>query len=450
MIRLIPRFARGARMLAHLKHWPSLILALLLGATHASAQQAEELTLRAVLDSVKHQHPAIDAAAARVRAAQGARATAGRLGNPVASHQVENVRFGSAGAVSGLDRETMTMLMLPLEPLYLRGTRLARTNADVRAAMADVQHEQQRIALEAARAFYRVALARASVSTSRDLVAWLDSVVAYNGARVREGATAEADLIRSTLERDRAAAEETMAEADLAQATAQLAAYVGAPAAYRDIAVRAGVEPLALPATSTSARLDTSSLFSARPDIRAAQERAASATAGTLGERRMLIREAGVTLGSKQTMGTTSMIAGVSLPVPLFDQNRGEIARASAEGAVARYQLVALERLAVAEMTGAAEAARLLTRRALQLDRGGADSFLSRADEGRRIALGAYREGAIPLLQVIDAARTWGDVRMTYYRTLYAQHESVLALIVAQGGDLLSFTHTPALTAPVR
>lgn len=457
MIRRLLRSARGISWTRRRWYWLSLSVVPVLASLPASAQRTVArdispgaLTLQAVFDSVRRQHPDIQAAAARVRAAEGARATAGRISNPVGSYQVENVRFGGAGAVAGLDRETMAMLTLPLEPLYLRGARVARTTADVRAARADVEHEKQRIALEAARAFYRVALARVAVSTGRDLVAWLDSVVAYNGARVREGAAAEADLIRSTLERDRAAAEETMAAAELAQANAQLAAYVGAPAADRDVAVRAGDDPLAVPLTANAARLDTSSLFVARPDIRAAQERATAATAGILGERRMLIRDVGVTLGSKRMMGTTSMIAGVSLPLPLFDQNRGEVARASAERDVARHALAARERSAVAEVTGAAEAARLLTERASHLSRGGAESFLARADEGRRIALGAYREGAIPLLQVIDAARTWGEVRMTYYRTLYAQHESVLTLIVAQGGDLLSSTLTPALTAPAR
>jgi outer membrane protein TolC len=63
-------------------------------------------------------------------------------------------------------------------------------------------------------------------------------------------------------------------------------------------------------------------------------------------------------------------------------------------------------------------------------------SYLARADEVRRIALGAYREGAIPLIQVIDAARAWGEARIAYYQILYAQHESVLALLVAEGVDI--------------
>jgi cobalt-zinc-cadmium efflux system outer membrane protein len=162
----------------------------------------------------------------------------------------------------------------------------------------------------------------------------------------------------------------------------------------------------------------------------------------------MLFRDAGATLGAKQMMGTTSMIAGLSIPFPLFDQNRGEVARATAERDVARYDLVAQERAAYADAAGAAAAARLLAERAMALGAGGPDSFLARADEMRRITLGAYREGAVPLLQVLDAARTWGDARLTFYRTLYAQHQAALALVVATGGDLFTAPLTPAPGVP--
>jgi outer membrane protein, heavy metal efflux system len=137
----------------------------------------------------------------------------------------------------------------------------------------------------------------------------------------------------------------------------------------------------------------------------------------------------------------------VSMPLPIFDPNRGEIARASAERDVATFELAARERTARAELAGAHEAARLLTERAslLASATNGRPSLLARADEARRIALGAYREGAVPLLQVIDAARAWGDARLMFYEMLYAQHESVAALLVARGDDL--FTELPSLAA---
>ena len=52
----------------------------------------------------------------------------------------------------------------------------------------------------------------------------------------------------------------------------------------------------------------------------------------------------------------------------------------------------------------------------------------------------------MPLFQVIDAARAWSDARLTYFRTMIAQHQSILNLIVAAGLDV--FASPPVLVAP--
>jgi cobalt-zinc-cadmium efflux system outer membrane protein len=193
--------------------------------------------------------------------------------------------------------------------------------------------------------------------------------------------------------------------------------------------------------------MDVSAALSLRPDVRVARQRLTAARAGVSSERSMIVRQLGVTFGAKRSAGTTSMLAGLSMPLPIFDPNRGEIARASAERDAAGFELAALERSARAELAGAYEAARLLSQRAALLARAvdGRPAFLARADEARRIALGAYREGAVPLLQVIDAARAWGEARLTFYRTIYAQHESIALLLLARGDDL--YTALPALAA---
>jgi cobalt-zinc-cadmium efflux system outer membrane protein len=149
--------------------------------------------------------------------------------------------------------------------------------------------------------------------------------------------------------------------------------------------------------------------------------------------------------GLKWSAGTTTLLAGFSLPMPLLNQNGGDRDQATAERDAAAFELTATERQVRAELFAATEAARLLLDR-VQILRGSPDSvtaaqgqpirYLARADEARRIALGAYREGAVSLLQVLDAARTWGEARVTWYRTLYAQHEGVVSLLAAEGRDL--------------
>ena len=402
----------------------------------AASQEASgnPITLRQVLDSVHAQYPLVAAALARARAARGTRITAGAIGNPTLAYQVDDTPF-PGGSRLQLDREAMTMVTLPLEPLYQRGARVRRADADLAMAEAEARSTGQTIALEAARAFYRVGLAQITVGAERELAAWLDSLVVYNRTRAKEGVAAESDAIRSELERDRALADLSINEAELARADAELAQFVGNHDDHRPRRfVVIPEDPLVTPQASTPTSSLVSSALAKRPSVAAAERRVAAATAGISVEKAMLFRQLGATFGVKNSGGVNSMIAGLSLPVPLFDRNRGEVTRASAERDATAFELEA-ERLAVrADVIGSAQAARIIAERVASL-RGG---YLVRADEARRIALGAYREGAVPLLQVLDAARAWSEARVTYYRLLIAQDQSVVELNAAMGIDLLS------------
>lgn len=444
---------RVARM--SLRSVITLSVALTVAATTVKAQAPQPpLTLHAVLDSVAARYPLVLAAEARIRAARGSRMTAGVFGNPIVSYQDDRPPRANT---AGVDRERTTTLTLPLEPLYQRGSRVRRADAEIRAASQDALATRRRASLDATRAFYRTALAQVSVATARDLLVWLNSLVTYNRDRAQQGVAAEADLIRTQIERDRAAADVTLQEAELAQARAELSTFIGVPPATAGmLTIAIDERPLLLPAPIAAPRiaggfldpagglaLQSRALLS-RPDVRAARERVSAASAGIGSERSMLFRQIGATVGRKQVAGINTVIAGLSLPIPLFDLNRGEVVRASAERDAAAYELAADERSVAAEVSGAYEAAHLLTERttAMASDTSG---FLARADDARRIALGAYREGAVPLFQVIDAARAWGEARLTYYRILYAQHEAVAALVFAEGDDFL--TALPSLTS---
>lgn len=384
------------------------------------------LTLRALLDTVASTYPTLDAARMRVRAAESARRTAGAFANPMASYQVENTAFPGSSQPPGADRETMATLTLPLEPIYQRGSRVRQANALIRASEADADVAKQSVLRDAAHAFYRVARAEVRIAALQDVANWLDTLVAYNRARVQEGVTAEADLIRTQLERDRAEIELVVQQAELARAQADLTAFSGFAAKDRVVVPTAvlAIDLTAVPPTATS-----------RPELRAAQARVNAADASVASERRMFIRELGATVGTKQTMGTTTMIAGLSLPVPLFDRNRGEVSRAQAERDAGRYEFAAAKRMIEAEHAGAVEAIRILTAQANRFTQGDG-GILARAEQAERIALGAYREGAVSLLQVLDASRARSESRMAWYDLLFAQHEAVVDFLFATGQDI--------------
>jgi len=420
--------------------------ALALAATPAAAQEAPVVgdsgpaarpgaaapgggvTLEEVLRAAMASHPGLGAAAARVDAARGALRGAREVPNPEVTYQVENSRFPGRDLPRGLDPEVSAFVELPLEELYQRGPRVRRANAAVAAAESDYRRAGHEIALEAARAFYRVALAQVSVEAAEEVLAGYDALSEYNRARVAEGVTAGSDLIRVQVERERAATELALERVELARARSELGLFLGwsgpdidsLRVTFDDAAVTIDLPPLADLLAEAAAR---------RPDLIAARSRVAAAEAEASYQRRLALPRMTATFGTKSVDGVSSMIAGVSVPVPLFNRNRGEVERAEGERAAAERELEWAERRVRGEVESAYEAAKVLAGQVATLR----ESFLRRAEESRRITMAAYEEGAASLLEVLDATRALAEARRAYYRAIFAQQQSLLELNVAVG-----------------
>ena len=133
----------------------------------------------------------------------------------------------------------------------------------------------------------------------------------------------------------------------------------------------------------------------------------------------MIVRELGATFGAKRSGGTTSMVAGLTCRCRSSIRTAAR-SRARRPSATWRRSSSPPGNAWLARSWPARTRRRACSPSARRCSRArpnGRPSLLARADEARRIALGAYREGAVPLLQVIDAARAWGEARLTFYET---------------------------------
>ncbi len=394
------------------------------------------LTLDATVRRVIETHPAIRVSAERVRAVRGIRSTAGRWTNPTLTYEVENAALFGRASATGVERQVTAVATLPLEPGYQLGARVARANAEVRAAEADVRDTRRRLALEAVATFYRTALADVEVAGAREIRDWLDSLVVHARARVKEGAAAEVDLIRLEVEQGRAETDLALASVERARAAADLGALVGLDSVQISVSSRSETQEASRPLPTLDALLALAR--ARRPDILVARARVSAAAAGARLERLSIVRELSVVAGTMHVSGAPAIVAGFNMSLPVFDQNRGEIQRASAERAMATYERQALERQVTAEVKGSYEAVRTISAQVVRI---GTD-VLRRAEEGRRIAEGAYREGATPLLQVLDAARALAETRRASFRTIFARRQSLIELNAAIGVDDLSLLTT--------
>jgi outer membrane protein TolC len=114
-----------------------------------------------------------------------------------------------------------------------------------------------------------------------------------------------------------------------------------------------------------------------------------------------------LTGGYKRTIGLDTAVVGVVASVPVFERNGRALAHAEADARAADLELEAALTRARAEAEILVRAARELQSRLARLD----EDLVRPAEEARRSALAAFREGAIDILRVVDAERMNTEAR---------------------------------------
>jgi outer membrane protein, heavy metal efflux system len=151
--------------------------------------------------------------------------------------------------------------------------------------------------------------------------------------------------------------------------------------------------------------------IASRPDVRAAQARLVAAEAARDLARSLKKRD--VTVGVQlehnlQNAPRNSFGFGFSVPLFVRYEYEGEIARAEADLQLAREQM---ERL-VAQALGDADQARSQLSASAERRQRLENELLADADSIAKAAEFAYSKGAMGLIDLLDARRTWRQVQL--------------------------------------
>jgi outer membrane protein, heavy metal efflux system len=376
-------------------------------APRARADDALRVTLDEALAMLRRQSPELLAGALRVRAARGDVTTARLLPNPTVSAGVANLPLGRTNPAGLGVGDTIVGQVGVAEEILLPGKRGARVAAaEGREAAASAEHAdlERRLAFELRARFVALLEARERLRLARDDLDRYRETVRVSGARAREGEISPAELDKIALEQRGFEREVADAEGDRREAVAELLPLLGVDAA--------DVEPvgvLGLPEAPVDAERLVSDALAHRPDLLAAaraQEAAEAALRLARAERwpnptvglQYTHSEFQVSGDLADQLGTS-----VSVPLPIFNRNQGEIARAEAEALIARREVEKLRLTIPQEVRSAVSSYTLARARARRLE----DAFLHQAGEARQAAEVSYREGAVSLLEFLEAERTY-------------------------------------------
>jgi outer membrane protein, heavy metal efflux system len=317
------------------------------------------------------------------------------------------------------------------QSLPLPGTRSALSSAGLAAAaVAEAERDRRLSALraDAAAAVARLASAHTGLDAAQMYAREVERLVEILRTREREGEGSRFDRMRAEQELRDTRQLSTAAAVAVVEARAKVAAMLPRDVTVGRIGMTGNLQPMLLSVDALMTRA-----ASRRAELRALQRSAERADLESEAARRA--RHPAPTLfGGLKRAGGTSVrerggVFGVSVSLPLFDDGTREAARWAAERTRIDAERASIEHQIQHEITRASETL-ALQQAALSEDVAGAEEELT------RIAVVAYSEGEVGILELLDAVRTAGRARM---RSIQLRLDLRLAQIAVERavGDVL-------------
>jgi cobalt-zinc-cadmium efflux system outer membrane protein len=169
-----------------------------------------------------------------------------------------------------------------------------------------------------------------------------------------------------------------------------------------------------------------------RPEIKIAEVEQALAEATLRLEESRGKGEVTPFAGYKRLGDDNTVTVGVTIPLPFGNRNQGGVARAAAQKQVAATNFQLMRNRVLAEVE-AAYRAYLTAREQVRAYEAG---LLDQAEEAATTTLAAYREGAAPLIALIDAQRARSEARGNYMKALFDFRNSLFTLEQVTGAEV--------------
>ena len=390
------------------------VLWLVPSGTHAQASPSLALTLAAARDSARRQSPELLAMKHAVAAAAGRNRQANAWPNPTLSYGREQTSLEGES-----NSQDILSLDQPVELGVQRGARRASARSGYDAAEARLAATAARIDYEVARSYAAAVAARRRAELAAAAAAAFDRAAGVSRARLAAGDVSGYQHRRLALEAARYSALHVEALMARDSALRSLTSMIGLPSDVSSIALTDTLvpQPLAVPADSLVALAMTG-----RPELRAASMEAEAGAAEARLARAERVPTPILTGGYKheRLAGGISLggfVAGVTLPLPLWDHRGGAVEAARAEAARREAEVKVVRRQTAREVRTAFEVHQALAEQLrLVYEQLGDD-----AAKARRAAETAYAEGEIGLLEWLDSVRAYQEAETTYV-TVWAEY----------------------------
>lgn len=388
----------------------------------AAERASPAISLPQALQRALAANPRLTAAERDIGIAGGLRIQAGVLPNPDVSFELDNA-LGS-GPYKGLrSAETNLQLSQLVELGGKREARIAAGEAGIGTAVWQRRATRLEVLSEAAIAFITIISAQRRIEIFDEQIESFGTLIPLLEKRVQEGASSPAETLRARVaadlfrvERERAKTQLALARRDLAILMGDSSPHfgkalgrltnIGQPPPFRDVLQAIEANPQLLRWTAVAAQRNAELLIArlkAIPDPR-------------------------ISAGWRHYQDTNdnAVRLGVSIPIPIFDQNAGNIiaaqetlAKTDAERAINKLVLTSIVGRAYDTLTGALAELKLLR-----------TSIIPNARSASETIQSGYLQGRFTLLELLDVK---GSVLQALLREQEALQNFHIAIATIEG-----------------
>ncbi len=385
----------------------------------------EPIGVERYLEIVLRSHPAARQTGGLEEAARAERKAARLVADPVVALSRGRGRPTEGPGANRTETEASITQTIPWPGTFAAGIRAGDRAAE--ALRASGQAVRWEIEIEARRAFTRLVSARSLVDIARAAEEDARSLRDLVARRVELGESRESERIKTTVEWLRQ-------QRNLATAEREAAA---AEAVVRTLAVEPLPRPLTIagelppPLPRQDPERLKNRLLERNPGLRAAGAEAERQKAFLSVSRRSRIPDLEVAVFRNQELDKEANGFSIGLRVPLWNANRGDIARAQAGALLAAATADRAKLDLLADLASRLKDLEVAASQGAILD----SEILPAAAKSLELARFSYQEGETSLLDLLDAQRTYRDTQLEAVEARLAQALALAELQRLVGPD---------------
>lgn len=383
----------------------------------------------AVQEAIDH-NPTLVALRHEVEASRADEVTASLRPNPALT---VNADILPSAGIPVSQKNYGVSIAMPIELGGKRDARIALASSSTELAALQYEDAVRQIVLNVRSTYIDYVSALAKVDAAKENLQLLDSLVSLSSIRVAGKDIAPVELMRTQVEREKFSLEVNRAIEDSRATRVSLLSQLGRASTIATSG-EASTSAILQAQVGTLPSLDslTAVIEVSRPDLLAARAQIKTAEQSLALQHSMANIDMSVSLDYSRSQGVSYYGSTLSIPLPIYNRNQGEIEKAEARLAEARDQYNALLLQARTDLTNVWNDARAKgeTLQRLQND------LLQRSLEVRNAIEYSYRRGGTSLIDLLDATRTYNEMKQARIDAAALYVKSLVTLNATLGKDL--------------